>query len=112
MGLEVESLADRVQKLLADTRVTTKRMFGGLTFLLNGNMLCCASPKGLMVRVGAATEAGALESPHASPCLGAGRRMPVSRVIRYTLGTMPAPSMIPKGVLNEIVPEHSLSALR
>jgi TfoX/Sxy family transcriptional regulator of competence genes len=51
-------------------------MFGGITFLLDGNMLCCASRKGLMVRVGAAAESRALESPHASPCLGAGRRMP------------------------------------
>jgi hypothetical protein len=50
-------------------------MFGGITFLLNGNMLCCASAKGLMVRVGAAAEAAALRSRHASPCLGAGRPM-------------------------------------
>jgi TfoX/Sxy family transcriptional regulator of competence genes len=50
-------------------------MFGGVTFLLNGNMLCCASSKGLMVRVGAAAERGALESPHASPCMGTGRPM-------------------------------------
>ncbi len=28
-----------------------------------------------MVRVGAEAEAKALESPHAAPCLGAGRRM-------------------------------------
>jgi hypothetical protein len=38
-------------------------MFGGITFLLDGNMLSCASPKGLMVRVGAAAEKHALESP-------------------------------------------------
>jgi hypothetical protein len=39
-------------------------MFGGNTFLLDGTMLCCASPKGLMVRVGAAAEKHALESPY------------------------------------------------
>ena len=50
-------------------------MFGGITFLVNGNMLCCAARTGLMVRVGAASEAEALASPFARPCLGAGRRM-------------------------------------
>lgn len=50
-------------------------MFGGKTFMLSGNMLCCVSPKGLMARVGAAAEPEALASPHAEPCLGAGRRM-------------------------------------
>ncbi len=68
-------LADRVRRLLADRPITAKRMFGGLTFLLSGNMLCCVSGKGLMVRVGAAAEPAALAKPHAAPCLGAGRRM-------------------------------------
>jgi TfoX/Sxy family transcriptional regulator of competence genes len=45
-----------VQKLQAE-HVTEKRMFGGITFLLNGNMLCCASKQGLMVRVGKEAEA-------------------------------------------------------
>ena len=71
-----ERLADRVRGLVTGQRdILEKKMFGGITFLMNGNMLCCASTKGLMVRVGAAAEASALESPHASPCLGAGRRM-------------------------------------
>jgi TfoX/Sxy family transcriptional regulator of competence genes len=68
-------LADRVRRLLADRPITAKRMFGGLTFLLSGNMLCCVSEKGLMARVGAAAEPKALAKPHAAPCLGAGRRM-------------------------------------
>ena len=55
--------------------VTEKRMFGGTTFLLNGNMLCCVSKNGLMVRVGAEADADALDLPFAQPCLGTGRRM-------------------------------------
>src|SRR5712692_11812686 len=70
-------LADRVRRLLSDRPITAKRMFGGLTFLLSGNMLCCISEKGLMARVGAAAEPTALAKPHAAPCLGAGRRMAV-----------------------------------
>jgi TfoX/Sxy family transcriptional regulator of competence genes len=71
----VETLADRVARRLGGWPVTTKRMFGGLTFLLNGNMLCSVSDKGLMARVGAEAEPIALGRPHAAPCLGAGRRM-------------------------------------
>jgi TfoX/Sxy family transcriptional regulator of competence genes len=70
-----EILTDRVRRLLADRPIVAKRMFGGLTFILSGNMLCCVSKKGLMVRVGAAAETQALAKPHAAPCLGAGRPM-------------------------------------
>jgi len=45
-------------------------MFGGLTFLLSGNMLCCVSAKALMARIGAAAEPAALAKPYAAPCLG------------------------------------------
>lgn len=70
------ALTDRVREALGVlVGVREKRMFGGTTFMLNGNMLCCASGKGLMVRVGKEAESEALALPHAKPCLGAGRRM-------------------------------------
>jgi len=65
-------LAERVRAVL-DRPVTVRRMFGGLTFMLEGNMLCCVSAKGLMVRVGAAAEPKALKRPFVARCLGAGR---------------------------------------
>jgi hypothetical protein len=48
-----EDLADRMRSLLARERgLTEKRMFGGLAFLINGNMAVSASGQGgLMVRV-------------------------------------------------------------
>ena len=48
-----EDLADRVRELISGERgVEEKRMFGGLAFLINGNMSVCASGQGgLMVRV-------------------------------------------------------------
>jgi TfoX/Sxy family transcriptional regulator of competence genes len=73
---DVQALANRVEAAVERGLLSSKRMFGGITFLLDGNMLCCASPKGLMVRVGVTAEERALESPSASPCMGAGRRMP------------------------------------
>lgn len=71
-----EILIGRVRSALDGRPVIAKRMFGGLTFLLNGNMLCSVSGKGLMARVGAEAEPLALQRRHATPCLGAGRRMP------------------------------------
>lgn len=52
-----------------------KRMFGGLAFMLDGNMLCCASKSGVMFRVGKGAEPAALARPNAKPCLGTSRPM-------------------------------------
>jgi TfoX/Sxy family transcriptional regulator of competence genes len=48
-----EDLADRIRELLSAERgLTEKRMFGGLAFLVNGNMAVSASGRGgLLVRV-------------------------------------------------------------
>ena len=48
-----DELADRIRELLgSESGVTEKRMFGGLSFLLNGNMAVAASGQGgLLVRV-------------------------------------------------------------
>ena len=72
---DVFILAERIRSVLSRRHITEKRMFGGITFLLNGNMLCCASKQGLMVRVGKEAETAALSRPYARPCLGAGRPM-------------------------------------
>lgn len=72
---QADQLEDRFHRALSGRDYEIRRMFGGKTFMLAGNMLCCVSPKGLMARIGAAAEPEALASPHAEPCLGAGRRM-------------------------------------
>ena len=48
-----EDLADRIRELLAGTKgVTEKKMFGGLAFLIGGNMAVSASGRGgVLVRV-------------------------------------------------------------
>ena len=51
MAYDVE-LAERVRALLAGEPVAEKKMFGGLAFLIGGNMSVAASGQGgLMVRV-------------------------------------------------------------
>ena len=72
-----EELAERIRALLADQPgVTEQRMFGGLAFLIGGNMAVAASGQGgLMVRVDP-EEAEALErEPHARPMEMRGRPM-------------------------------------
>jgi TfoX/Sxy family transcriptional regulator of competence genes len=70
-----EHLAERIRELLATTAaVDEKRMFGGLAFLVNGNMAVCASREGgLMVRVPAEDTAGLLTRAHVEPMVMAGR---------------------------------------
>ena len=48
-----EDLANRIRELVADTPgVAEKKMFGGLAFLVGGNMAVAASGQGgLMVRI-------------------------------------------------------------
>jgi TfoX/Sxy family transcriptional regulator of competence genes len=62
-----ETGANRVRSLLAgDPRIEEKKMFGGLGFMLNGNMVCGFSKKGeLIVRLGKDGEAAARQLPGA-----------------------------------------------
>jgi len=46
------ALADRVRLQLRDRRITEKKMFGGVAFLLNGNMIVCVWQQSLIVRLG------------------------------------------------------------
>jgi TfoX/Sxy family transcriptional regulator of competence genes len=70
-----EDLANRIRELLGSERgVEEKRMFGGLAFLINGNMSVAASSKGgLMVRVPPEDTEKLLTGAHVSPMVMAGR---------------------------------------
>ena len=61
-----ETLAARIRPNLADhSGLSERRMFGGLAFMLSGNMCCCVTEHGLMVRVGPDAYEDALSQPHA-----------------------------------------------
>jgi TfoX/Sxy family transcriptional regulator of competence genes len=70
-----EDLADRVRELIASERgVAEKRMFGGLAFLIDGNMSVCVSGHGgLMVRVPRDDTERLLAREHVEPMVMAGR---------------------------------------
>jgi len=60
-----EELAQRIRKHLAvHKRLTEKKMFGGLAFLLNGNMCCGVHRRELIVRLSPARTEAALGTPH------------------------------------------------
>ncbi len=61
-----EGLAQRVREILEDQRgISEKEMFGGLAFLLRGNMCCGVVTGDLMVRVGPDAYEDALAQRHA-----------------------------------------------
>lgn len=62
-----EALADRVRQTLGGKTFTEKKMFGGLAFMVNGNMCCGPVGDKLMVRLGNEGAAAALEQPHIEP---------------------------------------------
>src|SRR3954447_9742065 len=72
-----EDLADRIREILASEQgLTEKKMFGGLAFLIGGNMAVAASGQGgLMVRVDPAETDALVAKPHAAPFEMRGRPM-------------------------------------
>ena len=47
-----DSIADRLRAALPAKGVTERRMFGGIGFMLDGNLVCAASKRGVLLRVG------------------------------------------------------------
>jgi TfoX/Sxy family transcriptional regulator of competence genes len=71
-----EQLVERVRAVLKGTRgVGERRMFGGVCFTVNGNMVCGVVKDDLMVRVGPDRYERALKQPHARPMDFTGRPM-------------------------------------
>jgi TfoX/Sxy family transcriptional regulator of competence genes len=72
-----EELADRLRELVqGENGVTEKRMFGGLAFLINGNMAVSASGQGgLLLRVDPAETEELVADPNARRFEMRGREM-------------------------------------
>jgi TfoX/Sxy family transcriptional regulator of competence genes len=72
-----EDLANRIRELMAgEPDVTEQRMFGGLAFLVAGNMSVAASGRGgLMVRVAPEETEALVSKPHVGPFEMRGRAM-------------------------------------
>lgn len=71
-----EDLAQRVREILeVQPTLVEKQMFGGIGFMLQGNMACGVTGDQLIVRVGAGNDAAARARPHARPFDFTGRPM-------------------------------------
>jgi hypothetical protein len=71
-----QSLADRIRTLLGRRRgIEEKKMFGGVGFLLGGNMLVGVWQTSLVARVGPDAYEASLKLPHAREFDITGRRM-------------------------------------
>ena len=71
-----EELAERIRQQLAWRKgVEEKKMFGGVGFLLNGNMLVGVWKNSLIVRLGPEKGDDALKQPHVSEFNITGRSM-------------------------------------
>jgi TfoX/Sxy family transcriptional regulator of competence genes len=70
-------LADRIRELIAgEPGVTEKKMFGGVAFLIGGNMAVAASGQGgVLVRVDPAQSDSLVETTNARPMQMRGRQM-------------------------------------
>jgi TfoX/Sxy family transcriptional regulator of competence genes len=75
MGYD-EKLGARISEALANrVDVVEKRMFGGIAYMVRGNMCCGIVGDDLMVRVGPEQHDEALARPHTRPMDFAGRPM-------------------------------------
>ena len=71
-----DGLAERVRSsVLMLPDIAEKRMFGGLAFMVNGNLCCCVTDDELIVRVGADNYEAALRLPHVRKMDKSGRAM-------------------------------------
>ena len=70
-----DPLLQRIRKALAPRAFTEQKMFGGVCFMVDGNMLVGSSKRGLLVRVGKDAHGAALAQPHAQAMEMRGRPM-------------------------------------
>jgi hypothetical protein len=71
-----EALAERIRQALARKRgIEEKKMFGGVGYLLNGNLLVGVWKDSLIVRLGPEKGDDALKQPHVSEFNITGRSM-------------------------------------
>ena len=71
-----EAVAARVRQALAGKEgLAEKKMFGGVAFLLDGNILVGVMGERLLVRTGPKEQAAALKRPHTGPMTFSGKPM-------------------------------------
>lgn len=62
-----DQLVDRIRVILKNENLIEKKMFGGIGYLINGNMACGVHGNNLIVRVGKDQYTNLLNRPSAKP---------------------------------------------
>ncbi len=63
-----QNLAERIRSTLKEhPTIVEKKMFGGVGFMVNGNLACGVQGDDLIVRIGVENNAEALSQPHVRP---------------------------------------------
>src|SRR5262245_60415258 len=62
-----EKLAERIRSKLDGDPIDEKKMFGGVVFLLNGNMACGVNKDNLILRVDPEKQGALLKKSHTKP---------------------------------------------
>lgn len=62
-AVDAEALAGRVRAALPAEGLSEQRMFGGIGFMLNGNLIAATSARGLQLRIGKDAYGRALTEP-------------------------------------------------
>jgi len=73
-----EGLAQRIREMLGELdlpELAETKMFGGISFMLRGNLACGVLKDELIVRVGPERHQAAIKKPHARPFDFSGRPM-------------------------------------
>ena len=70
-----QKLAERIRSQLDGIPFVEKKMFGGVGFLLNGNLACGVNKEDLSVRVDPEKHSALLQKPHVRPFDMTGRPM-------------------------------------
>jgi len=71
-----QKLLERIRGILSKrTDVVEKKMFGGVAFMVRGNMACGPHDNKLLVRIGDEAAASAMSEPHVKPMMFTGRAM-------------------------------------
>jgi TfoX/Sxy family transcriptional regulator of competence genes len=74
--MTIDDLAASVRDALGVSRdIREVKMFGGIGFMLNGNLVAAVSPRGLLLRVGKEAEAEALARAGSRPMEMRGRKL-------------------------------------
>ena len=71
-----KAVADRIWKMLVRRKgLTERKMFGGIAFMINGNMCCGVIGDRVVLRLGSTAADEALEEPHVEPMDFTGKPM-------------------------------------